>query len=541
MLEMVGLTKRHAHDGPLALDGVSLCVRPGRRVVLLGANGSGKTTLTRMANGSMLPDKGSLLLDGDELSAEGMRGLARCVGYLRQDPSAQFVSPQVLDDVAFGPRNLGLGYGEAMSRAEDALRQVGLAGLAGRNVATLSGGQRQRIALAGVLAMGPRYLVMDEPCSQLDPASRQRLREVVRGLLRDGVGMLEATHLTEDVVTADEVVVLSAGRVAWRGTPQELFASRDALRVAQQRSWLARSLHGLVASGFDLGALASSDMSSWASVMAEFVRRGHVAENGTNPRRLAVKRPQRAPSEDCLRLRNVSLSYGDARVLDGIGLELRPGMLALLVGGSGAGKSSLARVASGLLVPDSGEATLGGEAVRAGRVGLSLQRPEDQLFAPSVLEDVAFGPLGMGLGSQESEALAGKALTLMGVGERLWHRDPFALSGGERRRVALAGSLALEPDVLVLDEPGAGLDGVALRDLTSLLRSLADQGRAILVITHDLSDWLGVADSLALLDSGRLVWQGTMEELSQARDGLRRAGLELPLALQLQEALHVQE
>jgi len=222
----------HYPERPLpALDSVSFSVALGRRVVLLGANGSGKSTLARLANGLLLADKGEVLVDGlSTAHRETIRDLRTRVGVVVQDPDSQIVSTTVLDEVAFGPENLGLGRADIANRVEGALKLTGLEGFEQRDPNTLSGGEKQRLALAGVLAMNPHYLVLDEPTSMLDAAGRVEVLAVLRRLHSLGHGILHITHDIEDAVEANEVLVLAEGRLEFAGTPEQLFNSEIMLR-----------------------------------------------------------------------------------------------------------------------------------------------------------------------------------------------------------------------------------------------------------------------------------------------------------------------
>lgn len=544
----------YGYPGPtslfrLAVDDVSLHVRPGERVAVLGQNGSGKSTLAALANGSLSPVSGRVSID------DAVAIPADAIALVRQDPSAQFVSSIVEDDVAFGPLNLGLGASEVGVRVREALELAGVVDLAQRDVGTLSGGQRQRVALAGAVALHPSYLVLDEVSSQLDSTARKALRTAIDRLLGRGVGILEITHFAEETVGADRTVVLSAGRIAWKGSPQELYADVRACQLAGLVGREARLLRLLASEGIDLRCALTNPLEACGRLLDAGDVSVRVALGDLLVRReTAGEAVAAAFAGDGLRLDAVTLSYEDgwgraapavfvpgvftpAPALVDVSLSVAAGSILLLGGPSGSGKTTAALVMAGLVRPDSGRATLAGREIRPADVGLAFQQPESQLFANTVLEDVAFGVQNRGVSAALTQRQARDALERMGVGRGLWGQSPLALSGGEARRVALAGIMAMRPDAYVFDEPTAGLDGVAAQRVISLVRGLAAEGAAVVVISHEVGAWLQVADGACLLSKGRIVWSGSCTELAACPEAFLAVGLEVPLVVQLRRVL----
>lgn len=510
-----------------ALSGVSLDVSSGEFVALLGANGSGKSTLSRLLACSLELQCGSIEVDGRNLQASAHDG---CVGYVRQDPESQFVAPIVFDEVAFGPCNLGLPAEEVRKRVSEALADCRLLGFEDRAVDTLSGGEKQRLALAGVLAMRPRYLVLDEVMSQLGDASRSSLRNVLRGLARRGVGILLVSHNPQEAAYADRVAVLEAGRLVWEGTPNLLFADGGRASCVFPGSRLSTALSMLVKDGCDLSGFRTVDQ------LASFAREASHGHELLDSLRVGLKRAAsysdgEASSSCGLNLRDIQLNLGGTQILDDVSIEIPSRHLTLVIGPSGAGKSTLTRVAAGILEPDAGSVTLAGKSVVPGAIGLALQRPEDQLFLNSVLEDVEFGPLNLGMSREEARRRAQCSLKLLKVPEGFWSRSPFQLSGGEKRRVAIAGVIAMSPAALVLDEPTDGLDASCRTILINAVCDLADQGQPVIVVSHDVGEWMYVADDVVLLEGGRIRWRGTPSELALAYEVLERWGVGVPLEL----------
>ena len=493
------------------LDGASLDVAPGELFCLVGPNGAGKSTLARALCGTVRLDSGSVLLDGKAAtSAE----LHRAVGFVRQDPESQLVAPVVFDEVAFGPCSLGLPEAEIRSRVTKVLAACGLAGFEGRAVSELSGGELQRVALAGVLAMRPGYLALDEVTSQLDASARTDVRAIVRQAVSEGVGVLLVTHDVEEMATADRVALMADGRIAWAGTPGEFFGDADVVRRAGLgRVPLGELFCRLARDGFLFGP--SLDASRLIGAIEEDGLADEAREALGGGRLGEASEPIRGISSDTSALvaRDVAVRYEGAAALDSVTVTAAPGRVLLVAGRSGSGKSTLAGVLAGVLETDAGEARLGNSPVRPGMVGLCQQRAENQLFCDTVLDDVAFGPRNLGATTDEADARAREALRSLGVDEVLWGRSPFALSGGQRRRVALAGVVAMRPGAYVLDEPTNGLDAEGRDQLHAVVRRLAEAGAAAVVISHDVGEWLRVVDDVVLLAAGRVAWQGTADEL----------------------------
>lgn len=458
---------RVTRGGVSVLAGASCAVRPGELVMLVGGNGAGKSTLARLLCASDLAEPGMVRVD-DEDPAAGphARRLVRSrVGFVGQDPVDQIVSTQVFDEVAFGPRNLGLSESEVRRRVTSSLTRAELTGFEARDVSELSGGELQRLALAGVLAMEPRYLVLDEVLAYLDPDLRPRLRNFFVHLAHEeGLGVVLVSHDPADLALADRVLLLEHG-------------------VLRERPCSA-----------PCGEHRSTDL------------RTSVAD--------ARPRVPRASGGLCLR--DVSYAYPAAgatplqaadgaaarSVLRGASMTVRPGEVVLLRGSSGAGKSTLACIAAGLIEPGGGTVELDGTSVRPGMVGLAFQRPEDQIFQDTVYDELAYAPRNAGLDAGEVDRRVRAAAELTGIDSALLDRYPFELSGGQQRRVGLAGVLALDAPAYILDEPTAGLDADGARSLSGLIGRLRAEGKAVLLITHDVETWRGEADRVVALRDG---------------------------------------
>lgn len=514
----------HYGGGPTVLRGADLEVAPGTVTCLVGRNGSGKSTLLRCAKGRFPLDRGRVEVDDLDPAANPRwaRAVSAMTGYVAQDPEDQLVASTVFDEVAFGPCNLGLSRVEVTSRTERALEAARLTGRAHAPVSTLSGGQAQRLAVAGVLAMDPSYLLLDEVSAHLDEGSRRDLETVLSHCTRRGMGQAWATHRPEEVLAADVVVLVEDGGTPWRGTVDGFVADSSLWeRAGMGERRLLHYARSLQDSGFDPRLVLD------AGAAARILGRGPA---NTSPKTL---RPAEGPG---LEAKGVSVSLGGAEVLHGADLVVPRGRVVLVVGPSGSGKTTLARVCAGLVEPDGGTVSLAGAPVRPGAVGLCFQRPEDQFFCDTVLEDVAFGPSQPPFQRSGARERAEKALTAAQVDPRLWDRHPSELSGGERRLAAVAAVVARPCDAYVFDEPTAGLDGPARRALRSLVGRLAASGAAVAVVSHEVEEWSAVADSMAVVDDGRTLWQGPCGTV-EAYGALARASMPPSATVALEAAL----
>ena len=513
-----------------ALDDVTLEVCRGERVCVLGANGSGKSTLASVICGLLAPDEGDVELAGHAVCTGGVPDLAayrdarRQLGLVFQNPDDQIVTSVVADDVAFGPENLGVPRAQISARVARELRRVAMEKYAHADPSRLSGGQRQRVCIAGALAMEPAVLVLDEPSSLLDVRGRAAIMRVMGRLAAAGATLVHVTHFMDEALAADRVVVMQHGHVALEGTPDEVFAAKNAQVIEALglempfEARLAVALRQARAAG---GAIAAPG-----------------APSDEKPASCAACAPAGEPL--AILACDLGFSYGpDAQALDGVSLEVPARATTAIVGQTGSGKSTLLRLLCGLEAADAGSLTVCGinAATKRGRrqvrraVGYVMQHPERQLFAQTVADDVAFGPRNQGLSAAEVERRVAHALDLVGLANR---RDasPFELSGGQQRLAAIAGVLAMEPELLVLDEPTAGLDPRGRARLRALMADLAAHGVTLLQVTHSMED-AARADHVVVLDQSHVLAAGTPAEVfcPANEPQLTAVGLGLPRPL----------
>lgn len=529
----------------LTLDNVSFTLNPGSRTVVLGQNGSGKSTLANLCNASLFPLSGEVLVDGFSTAEVPSTQISSVVGMVRQDPTAQLVCATVFDEVAFGPSNLGLPKEEIVSRVTQTLKLCGIADLINAPTHTLSGGQQQLVSIAAALSLHPRYLVLDEAFAQLDTRFRNHLSKLVNDLVANGMGVLEISHSFESLPGANQVLVLEKGQLVWTGTPTEFLADAHAIASAGFDDSLTATAHLAAQAGFNF------DVAFNTSEFVEFLVQNNLAFDALDTlvyqRALEVVRAakydgaQALGEEHELSVCGVSHAF-DKPVLHDVSLS-STGELVVLVGASGSGKTTCARIAAGLIEANTGHATIDARLVRAGDVGMCFQRPQEQLFANSVAEDIAFGPTNKGFSPDDVEALVAYAAERVGLDQQVLGASPLTLSGGQARRAALAGTLACATYAMVFDEATSGLDGKARSQVLHLGRELANEGKAVLAITHDVSEWLPFADRVVFLQKGRVVADVNVQEAQTNPEVYKAAQLDCPLFVsvlhELLEACHV--
>ncbi len=548
--------------GVRALDDVSLEVGRGEWVCVLGANGSGKSTLASVLCGLLAPDSGDVMLVGQRVMSGGRVDFAayrqsrRGLGLVFQNPDDQIVTSVVAEDVAFGPENLGVPPEQVGARVARELHRVALDDYAQADPTRLSGGQKQRVAIAGALAMEPEVLVLDEPGALLDVRGRRSIMRVMARLAAAGTTVVHVTHFMEEALEADRVIVMSQGRVTLEGTPAEVFSHADALdELGIEEPFAARLAETLRERGFALPWTCDDGL--LAEGILRLLCRGAQAQRGDGreePQHVSPAPHQMADVGEpaAIELSRVRYSYrdedarSDARpALDGVSLRVARGSTCAIVGQTGSGKSTLLRIVCGLEAPDAGELRVGGRAVVTrrdrlrlqGGIGYVMQHPERQLFAQTVAEDVAFGPRNLGLRGRALDERVTLALELVGLSHKA-AASPFELSGGQQRMCAIAGVLAMQPEVLVLDEPTAGLDPRGRRKLRRLLDEIHGSGVTVVQVTHSMED-AARCEQVVVLDRSHVLASGTPREVFRSTNEarLREAGLGLPRALEWARAL----
>lgn len=583
MIECRGVS--FSYDGAVsALDSVDLNIEDGEFFCILGGNGSGKSTFAKHLNALLQPDAGTVRINGmDASDPELVYDIRSTAGMVFQNPDDQLVATLVEDDVAFGPENLGVPSAQIAQRVREALKGVGLVGFERHETHALSGGQKQRVALAGVLAMEPRVLILDEASSMLDPRGRKGLMKACRALHARGMTIVMITHFMEEAAEADRVAVFRAGHVAMLGTPEEILTRADEL--AQLNLDMPESCRlgmALREKGMPICAkVREADMV--ADIAQAYAERSRTCIAG-RPFASDHRIPDNVSSaidgadalESVIEISHLSYSYSlSARerrrwhkrsaaegtsnkqalwgndpsspwALRDVSLTVRRGEFLGLAGHTGSGKSTLVQHLNGLIRPQEGSVRALGldlsnkkdaAAVKA-KVGVVFQYPERQLFAETVAQDVAFGPHNLGLPQDEVDRRVESSLSRVGLDlSTVGDKSPFELSGGQQRRVAFAGVLAMEPEVLVLDEPMAGLDPAARRDFLELIDRLHRDGLTVVMVSHSMDDLANCCDRIVVMNEGAVFAEGTPAQVFAHADELKSIGLGVPAAQRMALAL----
>lgn len=583
MIECRGVSFSYDGAAP-ALDGVDLNIEDGEFFCILGGNGSGKSTFAKHLNALLQPDAGTVRINGmDASDPELVYDIRSTAGMVFQNPDDQLVATLVEDDVAFGPENLGVPSAQIAQRVREALKGVGLVGFERHETHALSGGQKQRVALAGVLTMEPRVLILDEASSMLDPRGRKGLMKACRALHDRGMTIVMITHFMEEAAEADRVAVFQAGRVAMLGTPEEILTRADELaqlnldmpascclgralrekgvsvcaqvREADMVAEIAQAYaerSGTNIAGqpsasdshvFDNGSSAADGIAA-SELVIEISHLSHSYSLSARERRRWRKRSTTADASS-----KQALWGNDPNspwALRDVSLTVRRGEFLGLAGHTGSGKSTLVQHLNGLIRPQEGSVCALGldlsnkkdaTAVKA-NVGVVFQYPERQLFAETVAQDVAFGPRNLGLPQDEVARRVASSLTRVGLDlSTVGDKSPFELSGGQQRRVAFAGVLAMEPEVLVLDEPMAGLDPAARREFLELIDRLHRDGLTVVMVSHSMDDLANCCDRIVVMNEGAVFAEGTPAQVFAHADELKSIGLGVPAAQRMALAL----
>ena len=572
VIECENVKFSYPDSGVYAVNGVSFKLKKGEFLSVIGHNGSGKSTLARLLNGLLDADNGKICVLGMDI-AEGKNAveIRKHVGVVFQNPDNQMVASIVEDDIAFGPENIGVPREEIGERIGWALNAVGMEEFRASTPARLSGGQKQRIAVAGVLAIKPDVLILDESTAMLDPKGRREVIEVVKKLNEEeGMTIILITHFMEEALLADRTIVMNRGEIALEGTPEEIFTSGETLETFNlslpRTSVISQNLRK---AGMDIkDVLHPEELAE--EIYKNFVNCGIYGGQSSICREKSIENGH----EWDIDVKDLTFTYSKkspfaTKALKGVNLHIDEGEFFGIIGHTGSGKSTLVQhlnariklpqaqkrykkpkakkgrptpVISSISVGqfDLGSRKCDFKALRAS-VGMVFQYPEYQLFAESVFADVAFGLKNFkkGISKEEIEEAVRQSIEIVGLNyEEVKDKSPFDLSGGQKRRAAIAGVIVTKPQVLILDEPAAGLDPKGKNEIMELLHKLHREWcKTIIIVSHDMDEVADNCTRACVIANGQVFACDAPYKIFKRTDELKALGLDVPLTSKIAQSL----
>jgi energy-coupling factor transporter ATP-binding protein EcfA2 len=527
LIDIRNVTWRYGEGLDPALSDVSLAVEAGEFVGIMGATGAGKSSLAQTIRG-IVPGfheegvfEGSVVVAGVNVAESDAQHTAREIGMVFQDASSQIIGTTVLQDVTFGPANIGLDRDTILERSRNYLNRVRLAGFESRASSALSGGQIQRLAIAGVLAMEPGVLVLDEPVAELDPVGRREVCEILEELKQSGKATVVLIEQDPELVAhfADRIAIMAHGRIERIGTPREVFRDADAcLALGVYPPEAALLAEAINAPGVSLTARELLDVINLPT-------RSEIP--------MPRSRQRTAEGEVVLELRGVSFAYkADEKVVNNANLQVRGGEYLAIVGSNGAGKTTLAKHFNGLRRPTVGSVHVNGRDISgvdtaniAQEVGYCFQNPDHQIFGATVLDETIFGLSCHGVPDEEARPRALDMLRRFGISD-LTDANPHSLGKGQRQKIALASIVVLAPRILVIDEPTTGLDWAECQQILDIVDTIRASGTTVVVVTHDMRLVRERASRVVAMSHGDIIYDGPSSEFFVRDEIMSRADVE---------------
>jgi energy-coupling factor transport system ATP-binding protein len=553
-IELNNVSYRYPRSKKNAISNLTIKVEPGEVVAIMGENGAGKSTLCQIFNG-IIPHsmggilKGDVTVQGIKTAESNIAQLATKVAIVLEDPETQLFTTSVLSEVAFGPENLCLPVEEIRERIKWALEVVRLTGYEERLPTALSGGQKQRLAIAAGIAMRPSIMVLDEATSQLDPVGVVEVLSVVKELNEKyGITIIMATDSSEEVARiADRVIVLDKGRMVATGTPREIFSNLDIFEKYMIRSPQVSQLAArMVKANIKLPQFPIS-LDEGKKVLVEVL--SDRPKDGKKP--VTAASPAAVSDEKVIRVDHLDFVYQPLNVhaVKDVSFDIHKGEFVALIGQNGSGKTTILKNLLGLLKPTTGSITIAGMDTRhaavadlASHVGFVLQNPDQQLFAETVEDEISYGPKNLGLDAATVKERVERSLEVVGLQDKRIEFPP-ALSKGDRAKVVIASALALDPEVMILDEPTTGQDYRGCHQIMQIADRLHSDGRTVVFVTHYMALVAEYARRVIVLTGGKVLLDGPTKTVFDQPEVVRQAciippqitelGRELPRTLAL--------
>lgn len=543
-IEIKDLSFTYKNSDVEVLKDVNLSIEEGKFTVIMGRTGAGKTTLAMLPNG-IIPQlvegtvKGTIIAAGKDSSKYRVQTMAREIGLVLQDPETQIFGRTVDEDTAFGPRNYLVPRDEIKERIKSALNKVRLDGYEKRQTSQLSGGEKQRLAIAGILAMDPSIIILDEPTSELDPIGREEIYSTMVSLQKDQKKTVVAVeHSSQEISEkADSIVVLSDAHVVWQGSPKDFFRELDLVeRYGIKPLPVSKVGWELYKKGF----IAKEEIPLTVDDAYSLVLRL------LDGRKLGFS-PVEAPRQERTKLievNDVHYQYDKSKeALKGVSFDIYEGDYVALIGQNGAGKTTLAKHFNSLFKPTSGKILVCGKDTRneepntlAEQIGYVFQNPDNQIFSTSVYKEMEYGLKALKLSEEEMSKRIHEVAKLLDI-EKVLEEHPFSLGKGERQRVAVASILVLKPRILVVDEPTTGQDWDGIQNMMKLIDELHANGTTIIMITHDMDVVATHANRVIVMAKGSMVADGSVRDVFKQEKALKDAYVARPQIPELSERL----
>ena len=548
IVKMADVAYSYPNTEKKTLNQIDIEAPKGKFTVIMGKTGAGKTTTVLCLNG-IIPQlnegslSGKIEVAGLDTSKYRIQTLAKYVGVVMQDTSTQVFGSTVEEDVAFGPRNYLVPRQEIFRRIQESLRRVRLEGYEKRQTSQLSGGEKQRLAIAGILAMQPKIIVLDEPTSELDPLGREEIYTTINDLNKEqDTTILAVEHSSQEVCEkAEQLIVINDGRTVWAGNPREFF----------------RDEHLVTENGIKPLPVATV---GWLLMRAGLIEQKQVPLNVDqayelvsallNGRPIRYRRPEpagtqtSAQNEEIIRIENLSHVYDNGKkALENVNLSIKRGEFVAIIGQNGAGKTTLVKHLIQILLPTTGSVWINGENIKTKNsieltkvIGYVFQDPDNQIFSNTVYKELEFGLKNIDIDEEERKKRIEQALALTGLtGKEEEH--PFSLGKGERQMIAVASILVMQPDILVIDEPTTGQDWAGINRMMSLVETLNQNGTTIVMITHDMDVVAKYAARTIVMTGGSVILDGETRNVFAAADALKAAFVVPPQCVQLSQKL----
>lgn len=533
---------RYADSTADTLTNIKINIKKGEIIGVMGRTGSGKTSLLMLLNG-LIPHfyegefKGNVISNTMNTQRYRVQTLSRFIGMVLQDAETQIFSLTVDKDVAFGPSNLAFDRDKIRNAVTFSLEAVGLKGYESRMTTGLSGGEKQRVAIAGVLAMEPEILVLDEPTSELDPKGKLEIYELLNKLRKKrDVTIIISGHDSEEMLHyVDRLMVMENGKIVWDGKPENLFTDIT----------LTKNFGICPPEITEIGKLLSNGDKETlyltvSECVADLTKKLNLSSTPIDNK--ATNYNSNSPI--ILETNNLCYSYDQkSSVLKNINIKIHKGEFVALIGKNGAGKTTFSKHLNGLLRPTNGKIFINGRdafnvntAELSKTVGYVFQNPDHQIFAASVKEEIEYGLKAYGYDEEEREKRVKNVLRFVGM-ENYEERHPFSLGKGERQKLAVSSILAMTPQILVIDEPTTGQDWEGALKMMSLLKELHTKGHTIITITHNMRLAADYADRVIVFADGQVVLDDAPENIFKQTDTLNKYFITPPQSVQVAQNL----